>query len=459
MGTTVGPASRASTCFCRRSLYHGAMKSLPAIVLAALLIVSPAMGAVTAPEVGHGPATADDAALDGSERYPNAMTIDGSERSNATFAAANASATLTLRSERLEGRFERDRTAERIDGLNDTQEKRRFVRFAVTRINVRTDELRTAERRAFRRHSDGEITTRELLVRLARIDAEARQLSANLTMIDRRADEIEGFNDIQSRIGVIRIGLLSLQGPVRERVGDVVRGNADSTRVYAETSGTGVVLATVEDGSYVREAYDADRRATDAGSKISVGELPRTLRQNYPIWMDRSGENYNTVYGQQASDTFIVRMSYDNARLTTFVDRGNERAYKEHQRIRLNETSPVETANSTQAGLQLAVHSAYPGGPMLVRLTDADDGDPVAANVTFTDGDGRTHLVGRTDADGERWTVTPNETVTARAIRGNDVVSVRVSPTDPVPLGAEPNGTTDGNETDAESVAVRAADG
>ena len=77
------------------------------------------------------------------------------------------------------------------------------------------------------------------------------------------------------------------------------------------------------------------------------------------------------------------------------------------------------------------MNRTYPGGPLRVRLTQAETGDPVDANVTIGRDGGESRLVGATGDDGELWTVSPGSRFTVTAIRGNSVVLVTISPSEP----------------------------
>jgi hypothetical protein len=257
---------------------------------------------------------------------------------------------------------------------------------------------------------------------------------------------------VNSELGVLRLELQTLRGPVRERVGETVRGDAPPTRVYVQTADDGVVLSAVVDDEYVREVYDGSRRDGSSGSRIAVDRIGDILQDSYPIIYDRANGMFSTLQDQrQASPTFGTQMRYANGEVVAYIDRGSAQVFREVQSVQLNQSPPTDPRRVTQSNLELNVYPSYEGGPMLVEVVDARSGDPVRADVTFTTGDGETRLIGTADDDGRLWAVMPNESVRVRAIhpdRSYEIASVMVSPADPRRVGADDDTVTPpGNES------------
>ncbi|WP_129114381.1 DUF7096 domain-containing protein [Halegenticoccus tardaugens] len=374
------------------------------------------------------------------------LDADAVNRTNYSQPRANLSAALVLRNERLDNRFGTLRTEEELGEIDDEQRRKAHIQRTMTEVEIRTDELRSAEREALRRHGEGEIGTTELLIRLARIDAAADQLAANVTSLQRAGADIEDF-DVDRRSKVARIELRTLRGPVRDEVGDVIRGDAPATRIYVETADDGFVISTITDDEYVREAYDGTRRPDDPNRRIDIDELEAVMEEHYPSFMDRG--SFRTSSPQsQSSDVFIGEVSSRRTHLTAFVDRGDSgTVFKEEQRVALNRTPEAEPVSETQDGLDLEVYPSYPGGPMKIQLNDSETGDPVRANVTASSAD----VIGRTNEAGSLWVVAPRENVTIRAIKIapgiNSVVSAEVTPAVPREATNESeNGSDDAEE-------------
>ncbi|MFC6723941.1 hypothetical protein ACFQE1_06050, partial [Halobium palmae] len=90
---------------------------------------------------------------------------------------------LAMRADRLDRQLARRSLSEKLSRMNDTDRKKKFVRHTNVELTTRAESLRTAERRAYALHNQGRISSRELLVRLARVHRTAGALSRNATIV------------------------------------------------------------------------------------------------------------------------------------------------------------------------------------------------------------------------------------------------------------------------------------
>ncbi|MFC6726520.1 hypothetical protein ACFQE1_19560, partial [Halobium palmae] len=250
-------------------------------------------------------------------------------------------------------------------------------------------------------------------------------------------------------LGALKLELQTLRGPVRDRVAATLRGDAPPTRVYVQTADRGVVLSSIVGGEYVREVYDGTRRATNRENKIPVDRVSEVLQRSYPIVYQRSNGRLSTLQNQvREGSMFAAQMRFRDGSLVAYIDRGNAKVFREEQHLRLNRSPPTTPRVVTQSNLELTVYPSYPGGPTMVEVVDARTGDPVSgAKVTLTSlsGGGRTNLVGQTGRQGRLWAVMPNETVRVNVIhpdRNTKIAAVRVSPVDPLRVGANDDNVT-----------------
>jgi hypothetical protein len=72
-------------------------------------------------------------------------------------------------------------------------------------------------------------------------------------------------------------------------------------------------------------------------------------------------------------------------------------------------------------------------------LVDAETETPVDANVTLSEGDEESELLGQSGDDGSIWTLSPQREYTVTAIRGNDVVVLSIRPAAPPRVGEQQN--------------------
>lgn len=380
----------------------------------------------------------------------NVLTLAPSdiERTNFTHPTSNVSAALSLRDTRLSRQLNAERTDAKLAELETDAEKQAYIRRALTEVEIRMSELKQEEKTAFRRHSTGELSTTELATSLARIDTAARELSQNATQLADAGERIEGFS-VQTRVDIITLELRTLQGPVRNAVARAIRAEQEPMRVYASTTPEGVVLTTMTDGTYVREVYDSSHRLSEADSQITLDEVKPLMEQSYPTLMQRVDfTRSDTVRG---SDIFVTEVPYRRGGLTAYIDKTEPGSvFKEEQTLVLNRTPPTEPVNTTRVGLRLTVYPSYPGGPMLIRVTDAETGDPVRADVSLISApqsNNRPVEVGVTNETGAVWALSPDDTFTVQAIKSGtqSVVDIRIDPVDPDTVHTGEGGT--GNQS------------
>lgn len=435
------------------------MRSL-SVLFAALLLVSSATGAVGLPGFDEFSAPEDDVsstpAVAQNRTATNVLTLASgtSNRTNFTTPTPNASAALSIRGTRLDRQLNTERTEVKLATLGSDSKRQAYIRRALTEVEIRTSELRAEEQEAFRLHSAGRLSTRALVIRLARIDTAAERLSENATRLGRAATEVEGLH-VQTRVGALRLELRTLQGPVREHVGAVLRGDASPTRLFTTTTSDGIVLTTIIGGTYVREVYDGSRRTVTSNQKITIEEVRSLMNDRYPLLMSR-GQFSSSSF--RDSNTFVTNVPYRRGHLTAFVDKNEPgRVFKEEQRLRLNRTPTTEPANRSRVGLRISVYPSYPGGPMLVTVRSTRTNAPIRADVSLISppqSNTDPVYVGSTNRTGALWTLTPRENFTVQAIKvgTQSVVDVRVRPLEPERVYDDTNATASSNSLAARTV-------
>lgn len=336
------------------------------------------------------------------------------------FASNASSATLETRS-----------TVERIENIEATERREQALQTALDRIERRSSNLHQRERAAIEAYGAGEIRPRTLLIRLARVDIEARELEHRRKLLADLGTRTDGVDLDQARLAALERRIDALTGPVRARAVAVLQAKAPNSRFYVAAGPNSVVLTAIVDGSYVREAFRGNRY--NSGSEdISPEAALDIAAESYPvIWQTR--RNNTEVTG--SSGNYLVTIPHARGVLTAFVDGGSETVYKEFQRRSLETVNDAPPVSSAKDGLRLTVNRTYPGGPLHVRLEDVETGEPVDANVTIGQGDRESELLGRTGGDGNLWTLSPGGQYTITAIRGNSVVVLTVQPAAPPRVG------------------------
>jgi len=320
-------------------------------------------------------------------------------------------------------RIETLTAVENVRSAETTEERQQRILGELNRIEQRAISLRSTQSRTASAFVDGDIEQREALVRLARIDIEARALETRRERLATLAEETPEFSVDAGRMDSLSRELDSITGPVRAHAAAVLQGQSNPTRFYVATSADSVVLSTIVGDAYVREAYRGDvrNRTTDRMSPEEAFDIAN--RSYSTIWDLRTDTE---ILG--SGDSYLVRVSYPGGDLSAFVDSGSRNVFKEFQRRPLADVDRGALVSDTRDGLRLQVNRTYPGGPLRVRLIEASTGDPVDANVTVGRDGGESRLVGATGDDGELWTLSPGSRFTVTAIRGNSVVLVTTSP-------------------------------
>lgn len=392
----------------------------------------PSTPAAVAPAAAHGSTSATTVAaingtapvrvlsLEGNGSVTSGVDVVSVDAGTATAFGANASAarieTIALRERITNASTSDERQIRILDGLNEVDKD------AIT--------LHSRHREAIVAYHAGEISAKKFLVELARIRASAAVLEERVLMLERLAEETEDFTVDDSRVYPVVYDLRTFDGPVRSRTAAALDGEPGaSTRVYVATTESGIVLSTVADGQFVREAFRGDLRERD-GTSIDEETAQNVTARSYPeVWAATGG----SVAGQGSGGTFLFDLAYPNGTLTAFVGGGTERVFMEQQRVDLDAVSAGEATTRT-LDLTLTVNRTFPGGPLRVAVTDPRTGDPVDAVVKIGREGGESVDVGTTGDDGTLWTVSPRGefVVTAVEVGSTEVSTVSVTPTDPV---------------------------
>lgn len=328
-------------------------------------------------------------------------------------------------------RIETLRVIERIERTDDPDEREEQVDAEFERIETDVATLRDRERAAIDAYNAETLSTKQFLIELAEINAEAEEIEERRSRLAALVEDDDELALDRARSAAIERSIDAHTGPVRAHVEAVLRGQQAQNRFFVATGAESVVLATTVEGAYLREAFRGDRYSA-GGSDIGPEAALDIAAESYPgFWETR--QNNTDVTGTDGN--YLVRIPHERGLLHAYVDGESESVYKEIQRRPLAEFEHEETVRTTRDGLQLTINHTYPGGPIEIRLVDAADETPVDANVTISEGGQESELLGRSGADGTILTLSPQTEYTITAIRGNDVVIATVQPREPPHAG------------------------
>ncbi|ELZ87429.1 hypothetical protein C453_03724 [Haloferax elongans ATCC BAA-1513] len=421
------------------------MKALP-LVLALVLVASPVIGAA-------GPGTGDLAdtsngttqvqtSSNGTVRVldiPDSSVV----RSTVDAQHVDLGPSIDFAGLRAGSQIQTLSSLERIESASDEGVRQQLILGEINQIEQRAIALQSAQQNAIEAYNSEDIAARELLVELARIDAEARELNERRVELREAAAQTPDFSVDPGRLAALERELDTFTGPVRKHAAAVLTGNEPSMRFFVRTSADGLVLSVISDNTYIREAYRSDLRDRDQSGVTPTQALDK-VAENYPlVWNSRATQNGADVVG--AGNSYLVRVNHGRGQLFAYVDSGSAEVFKEAQIRPLDTVSNGTVATEVKDGLRLSANRTYPGGPLRIQLNETETGDSVDANVTLgLEASRESTLLGRTGSDGAIWTVSPASRFTITVIRGNAAVVLTVSPT-PVPQLA--TNETQTNET------------
>lgn len=330
----------------------------------------------------------------------------------------SAAATDTLATAAIEQNVSADA------GANDS------LAASVDAIAATADQLRQREADAIDAFAAGDREPTAFLEELVLIGQTADRLRDRLDVIDAQI-EASSDNDrrreLSDRLTTVDYELRLLDGPVRAYAATVFSGDRPAGRVSIQVGDGNLALTAINDGSYIREAYRFDNRAT--GGQITAATAEDIVTTQYPwFWERRSGGTWSIGGPGSLS---LVSIEIDEGSLQTFIDGTTEKRFVEHQQIALDEVVPVTRTTKRQDGLAVTVDRTYVGGPLDVRVVDVDTGQPVDADVSIGQNGQESVSVGSTADDGHVWTLTPRGTFTLTILSEDDSAAfVELTPQD-----------------------------
>ncbi len=378
------------------------------------------------------------------------ITPDALETASYRQASLDVSGTLALDTRSLSGKYRQTVLDERFAATDSTSARRAMLRTSAARIETRIDGLGQRQSAAVERYNDGTMSARAFVIELARIDTAAGRLGTAADRVAERARSSPGSTingqPATSWARNRRIELDPLRGPVRERIAATLRGEntvpldestapdlegvepvpderLEALELYVETSDEGVVLATVDEGWYYREAYlPSERSNTSAGELAGITAALDRMAERYPWTWNNSVSR--DASGDRRAGVYRFTVYHDHGRLTAHLDHRSGEVFAEQQRKGLSGVPTLEPTGETASDLRLVVNRTYPTGPLELSVEDRE-GEPVDGRITVAN-----RSLGRTGTDGRLWTVAPrgNATVVARTNDGAVRAEVDFSP-------------------------------
>jgi hypothetical protein len=354
------------------------------------------------------------------------LTLGDDGSAGLTNQSVDAASAVSIGRDDAAARFEDYATAERLNRTTDTNAA---LDGAIDDLEARVATLEADERSVRRQHANGSTSARQFVHDVAHVQARSARLEDRLARLEETAARY-GNDTHRDRIDRLERRLLGYTGPVRERALDAVTGTRDALALYAAASDRGTVLAVLDGGEYVREAYRADRQA-EAPDGISFLAALDRFEELYPVAVTFSGQvSAKGLNGR--NKTYQIEKLLPFGSLLVLLDGNTRDIFHEVQRRQLGSMDQPASATATANGTRLVVNRTHAGGPLRIATYDAD-GRPTAAAVRVGD-----RRVG-TGEDGVVWTLMPPESrVEVAATTPDGTVSLAVEPVAFTPV----NGTS-----------------
>ena len=369
--------------------------------------IDPSGAASGSPAQASGsPAQIDRSEIDEANRTFRTLSTppDATPRVGITTRGANLGSSLSFAVDETDAAMETAAVVQRIESAQTNTQRQQEILSAINRVERDEVSLNQRQADAFDAHAAGELTDRELLDELIRISATAREYDERLDELSALANETDGISS-PGRLDELQVALQVYEGPVRDHALSAARGEIAASEIHVESSEGAVVLATIADGQYVREAFRTDRWDR-GGGEISNDAAINATTNAYP---ETAALREPDAFG--AGSVQRITIPHEFGTLRAFVSGGTERVFVEHQRIDLETFPDTETDSGSGDGFNVTVERTYPGGPVAVTVLDDEDREPIdGVTVTKTVGDGDSQPIGTTNADGVVRTLSPADT-------------------------------------------------
>jgi hypothetical protein len=349
---------------------------------------------------------------------PNQATPGGVTRRTYAQADLDVASAVSVGAARIGGRHAELTLDERLERAGPGPGQLGVVTDTLTGIEDRLDRLDDRQRQLLTAYGEDEVSTRTFLRRLGMVRVAAAQERALLDHVSERTAGSTSLSlpvETQTRVARLRGTLVALPTPVVDQVVDGTTGVDDPGTVYLQAASDGLVAATVDDGTYLRQAtLRADRSPGEPNQFTSITRAYDRAGELYP-WVFENAIGSPSLSGFGDSSVYLVEASHPQGDLRAYLDGATRNVFHETQ-ANAPEAMPVSlTRTASGDDLRLRVNATHPTGPMWVTVTR-----PGGANATAVDATVRIdgQRVGTTGSDGRLLTLQPAGSFRVNATAG-----------------------------------------
>lgn len=397
-------------------------RTLAFVALATALLAAGAAGSVVAfdasPSITDGGQSAEIVPVANTTNYLSAAGEP--DRTGYVESNVDVGTAAAIGAERLHGRHE-TMTFERAFRAGGSDERIGLVRDRLDRTAAELDRLDGRQATVFEAHANGSLSDDAFVRRLTRLEARATQSRELLGQIRSSANDAQTAlpTALDTRLASMQARPIVVSRPVDEQVTDAVTGATDEAVVYASGTGDSLVLATVENGEFFRQATLRDEYAPERANQFEeADEQPITLAfqraaELYP-WVFENAIGNQRISGFGDSGIYLVDASHPHGELRSYIHGGTTNVFQEEHRLEPSAVPAQLTASNATEALELSVRAASETGPMRVTVQRPTTGVPVDTQVAIG-GD----PIGRTGSDGRLWTTRPDGSLRVNATTGD----------------------------------------
>jgi hypothetical protein len=337
---------------------------------------------------------------------PNQPVTEGYERVSPDVSSAASISAQTIHSE-----HDSQRQGEQLTTA-DEDNRRSVANTQLDDAEAKFEVLAQRQQELYEAYSTRELSSREFLRNLATLQVEIKSL---VESYERAARVAELGIERLSQFETLKDGL-SPEQPALTQITDVLTAEEDSQMVYLQGSNEGVVIATVTDDQFTRQATVLSERNFDGrdqfrlAQNISIGDEGWATPIGYSEALSRLSELYPWTYSRtqadpaninQLSRIYSVYTPNPQGELTTYFDGATRNVFHENQAGPVDAYSIQSSVSNRSDEFQITLGLTHDSGPL--RVTVADSEQPISDATVQINGT----PVGSTDDDGLLWTIQP----------------------------------------------------
>lgn len=307
--------------------------------------------------------------------------------------------------------------------LSNAEEEKAFHDRLLTELEQNALELETQKRQLYRQYSSGEIKETQLFRELVRLGVAGEQYRDIADIMQQTIDT----DSLSSRYSNIDGEPSLLPSAFLSRI-ETELSTAEATQMYIQAGDQSLILASAEDGSFLREATlfgEFDRNAQEQFGLGDRSEARDALKRAQSLYPWSMKDTFNPrLRGFGNSSTYRIASSHTHGTLRTYIDGRTTNPYHEIHEKNAFSVPVTDFTQATNDGLRLDVQLTNPTGPMLIEVIETDD--LIYNNITVSIEDTQIKTM---QSGGDFYTVQPvgSFEITAETDTGQEV-SIAIFP-------------------------------